>query len=184
MRNWSDRAPQLNRFKVPIEAERLMDNDLTLEQYLSPLSPLIAGFRLDAFSAIKPRISHSPLPDACMQDVLTLMDERYISPAVLYIQVSALQDSNKMVTVGEYQLPEAKPGTAMYFDFHRKIQARRVTFRLLGDVTAFVDDPAEQEDPSFRTSLLAAGLSLSNRIKLYHYADQYEMGKWGILAGV
>lgn len=89
-----------------------------------------------------------------------------------------------MVTVGEYQLPEAKPGTAMYFDFHRKIQARRVTFRLLGDVTAFVDDPAEQEDPSFRTSLLAAGLSLSNRIKLYHYADQYEMGKWGILAGV
>lgn len=184
LRNLSDRVPQLNRFKVPIEAERLMDNDLTLEQYLSPLSPLIAGFRLDAFSAIKPRITHSPLPDAYTQDGLTLMDERYISPAVLYMQVSALQDSHKMVTVGEYQLPEAKPGTPMYFDFHRKIQARRVTFRLLGDVTAFVDDPAEQEDPNFRTSQLAAGLSLSNRIKLYHYADPYDMGKWASLSAV
>lgn len=89
-----------------------------------------------------------------------------------------------MVTVGEYQLPEAKPGTPMYFDFHRKIQARRVTFRLLGDVTAFVDDPAEQEDPNFRTSQLAAGLSLSNRIKLYHYADPYDMGKWASLSAV
>ncbi|XP_056161324.1 probable phosphoinositide phosphatase SAC9 isoform X3 [Syzygium oleosum] len=185
LRNLTDRVPQFNRFKVPIEAERLMDNDLTLEQYLSPLSPLIAGFRLDAFSAIKPRVTHSPLPDAYTQDALTLMDERYISPAVLYMQVSALQDSNKMVTVGEYQLPEAKPGTAMYFDFHRKIQARRVTFRLLGDVTAFVDDPAEQEDPNFRTSLVAAGLSLSNRIKLYHYdVDQYDRGKWPSFSAV
>lgn len=68
-----------------------MDNDLTLEQYLSPLSPLIAGFRLDAFSAIKPRVTHSPLPDAYTKDALSLMDERYISPAVLHIQVSALQ---------------------------------------------------------------------------------------------
>ncbi|XVE84406.1 hypothetical protein DITRI_Ditri17bG0009900 [Diplodiscus trichospermus] len=90
--NWLDRAPQLNRFKVPIEVERLMDNDLVLEQYLPPSSPLLAGFRLDAFSAIKPRITHSPSSDVDIWDTsITFLEDRYISPAILYIQVSALQ---------------------------------------------------------------------------------------------
>ncbi|MBA0801253.1 hypothetical protein Gohar_011629, partial [Gossypium harknessii] len=91
-RNWLDRAPQLNRFKVPIEAERLMDYDLVLEQYLPPSSPLLAGFRLDAFNAIKPRITHSPTSDTDIWDTSeTFLEDRHISPAVLYIQVSALQ---------------------------------------------------------------------------------------------
>ena len=68
IRNWLDRAPQMSRFKVlvaftlcsfiipafcftdkplfslqvPIEAERLMDYDLVLEQYLPPASPSLA----------------------------------------------------------------------------------------------------------------------------------------------
>ncbi|KAL3752756.1 hypothetical protein ACJRO7_000192 [Eucalyptus globulus] len=168
-RNWLDRDPQLQRFKVTFQAARLKDNGLTLEQDLSSLSPLIAGFRLDAFSAFKPRITHSPLPDAYTQDGLTLMDDRYISPAVLYIQVTALEESQKEVTVGKYRLPEAKPDTAMYFDFPRKIDARRVTFRLLGDVAAFVDDPAKQQDSNSMTAQLATGLSLWNRVNLYHY---------------
>lgn len=68
-----------------------MDNGLVLEQYVSPTSPLIAGFRLDAFAAIQPRVTHSPLPDAQIWDTSMLIEDRYISPPVLFMQVSALQ---------------------------------------------------------------------------------------------
>ena len=68
-----------------------MENDLVLEQYLSPASPLVAGFRLDAFSAIKPRVTHSPSSDVHSENFSSLLDDRYIAPAVLYIQVSVLQ---------------------------------------------------------------------------------------------
>ncbi|GAV92669.1 hypothetical protein CFOL_v3_36049, partial [Cephalotus follicularis] len=181
-KSWLEKAPQLNRFKVPIEVERPMDNDLVLEQYLPPASPLLSGFRLDAFSAIKPRVTHSPYSDVDIWDTsVTFLEDRHISPALLYIQVSALQESNNMVTIAEYRLPEAKAGTAMYFDFPRQVQTRRVSFKLLGDVAAFADDPAEQDDFS---PPLAVGLSLSNRIKLYYYADPYELGKWASLSAI
>ncbi|GMH21986.1 hypothetical protein Nepgr_023829 [Nepenthes gracilis] len=183
LKSWLERAPQLNRFKVPVEAERLIDNDLVLEQYLSLGSPVLAGFRLDAFSAIKPRVTHSPFSDAnILHPSPPLLDERHINSAILYIQVSVLQESHTMVNVAEYRLPEVKPGTAMYFDFPRQIQTRRISFRLLGDVAAFTDDPAEQDDADYRTSPLAAGLSLSNRIKLYYYADPSELGTWASLS--
>lgn len=78
--------------QIPNEAERLVDNDLVLELYPSPASPLLAGFRLDAFSAIRPRVTHSSGLDASVRDdSLYLLDERYINPAVLYIRVSVLQ---------------------------------------------------------------------------------------------
>ncbi|VFQ87587.1 unnamed protein product [Cuscuta campestris] len=184
--NLLDRGPQLNRYKVPIEAERLMDNDLVLEQFLSPASPMLAGFRLDGFSAIKSRITHSPSSTYSSQnDLACPFDERFISPAVLYIQVSAFQEPHSMVTVAEYRLPEVKPGTPMYFDFPRQISSRRIAFRLLGDIAAFTDDQTEQDDSSgYRTRPVAAGLSLSNRIKLYYYADPYEVGKWASLSAV
>lgn len=185
VRSWLERGPPLSRFKVPVEAERLVDNDLVLEQYLSPASPMLAGFRLDGFSAIKPRVTHSPSPDVNMRDSSSiLLEDRFISPAVLYIQVSVLQDSHNMVIVGEYRLPEVKAGTAMYFDFLRPLNTHRISFRLLGDVAAFVDDPAEQDDSDLRARPLAAGLSLSNRVKLYYYADPYELGKWASLSAV
>lgn len=186
MRSLLDRTPQLGRFRVPIEAERLTDNDLVLEQYLSPMGPGLAGFRLDSFSAIKPRITHSPSPvdRDIWQSSLTCLEDRHISPAVLYIQVSAVQDPGSHVIVGEYRLPEVRAGTALYFDFARPIQARRLVFRLLGDVTAFTDDTTEQDDSNFKASPLALGLSLSNRIKLYYYADPYELGKLASLSAV
>ena len=89
-----------------------------------------------------------------------------------------------MITIAEYRLPEVKPGTLMYFDFPKRIQTRQISFRLLGDVAAFTDDPAEQEDSNSRTLPLAAGLSLSNRVKLYYHADPYELGKWASLSAV
>nr|GMD99831.1 probable phosphoinositide phosphatase SAC9 isoform X1 [Ipomoea batatas] len=183
--NWLDRGPQLNRYKVPIEAERLMDNDLVLEQFLSPASPMLAGFRLDGFSAIKPRITHSPSSDFSSQnDYFCLLEDRFICPAVLYIQVSAFQEPHSMVNVAEYRLPEVKAGTPMYFDFPRQISTRRISFRLLGDIAAFTDDQTEQDDSDVRTRPVAAGLSLGNRIKVYYYADPYEVGKWASLSAV
>ncbi|KAK1320830.1 putative phosphoinositide phosphatase SAC9 [Acorus calamus] len=181
---WMDRS-QLNRFKVPIEAERLTDRDLILEQYLSPTAPSLAGFRLDAFSAIRPRITQSPSSfDTHIWDSsLTCMDERHISPAVLYIQVSVVQDTQTLV-IGEYRLPEVRGGTALYFDFPSPVQARRVIFRLLGDVAAFGDDFSEQDDSEYRTPSLPSGLCMSNRIKLYYYADPYELGKWANINAV
>lgn len=186
MRSLLDRSPQLGRFRIPVEAERLTDNDLVLEQYLSPMAPGLAGFRLDALSAIKPRITHSPSPKDVdiWQSSLTCLEDRHISPAVLYIQVSAVQESRNHVVVGEYRLPEVRAGTALYFDFPRPIQARRLVFRLLGDVTAFTDDISEQDDSNFKANPLASGLSLSNRIKLYYYADPYELGKLASLSAV
>ncbi|XP_042477726.1 probable phosphoinositide phosphatase SAC9 [Macadamia integrifolia] len=187
LKAWLERAPQLNRFKVPVEAERLMNNDFVLEQYLSPASPQLAGFRLDAFSAIRPRITHSPTSFNVnvWETSLTYLEDRHISPAVLFIQVSAIQEPNKkLVTVGEYRLPEVRVGTAMYFDFPRPIQSSRITFKLLGDVAAFSDDLAELDDSDFMAKPVASGLSLSNKIKLYYYADPYELGKWASLSAV
>ena len=78
--------------QVPTEAERLTDSDLVVEQYLLPGSPMLAGFRLDGFSAIRPRMNHSPSSDANIWDTSSsFLEDRFISPAVLYIQVSALQ---------------------------------------------------------------------------------------------
>ncbi|KAG8369402.1 hypothetical protein BUALT_Bualt14G0007400 [Buddleja alternifolia] len=185
VRNWLERAPPLNRFKVPIEVERLIANDLVLEQFLSPASPMLAGFRLDGFSAIKHRVNHSPSPDIDVRDpTQCLLEDRVTSPAVLYIQVSALQESHNLVTIAEYRLPEVKPGTPMYFDFPRQITTRRITFRLLGDIAAFSDDPSEQDDSEYRTHPWATGLSLANRVKLYYYADPYELGKWASLSAI
>ncbi|KAL9437237.1 hypothetical protein AB3S75_023149 [Citrus x aurantiifolia] len=58
----------MSRVKVPSEAEILTDYDLVLEQYLPPSSPLLAGFCVDAFSAIKPGVAHSPSSDSDIWD--------------------------------------------------------------------------------------------------------------------
>ncbi|KAF9593505.1 hypothetical protein IFM89_023998 [Coptis chinensis] len=184
VKSWLERGPQLNRFKVPIEVERSMDHDRVLEQYLLPASPELAGFRLDAFSAIKPRVTHAPSSDANIwENSLTWLEDRHIYPAVLFIQVSALQEPHNVFTIGEYRLPVTRAGTPMYFDFPRPIQARRVTFKLLGDVAAFADVPSEQDNTEYKAPVVS-GLSLSNRIKLYYYADAYDVGKWASLSAV
>ncbi|KAL8232512.1 hypothetical protein R6Q57_002290 [Mikania cordata] len=178
IKSWLERAPSLNRFKVPVETERLIANELVLEPYLSPASPMLAGFRLDGFSAIRPRVTHSPSSSS------VVWEDRFIYTAVLYLQVSILQDNGNMVVDAEYRLPEVKAGTPMYFDFPRPLTTRRVSFRLVGDVASFADDPAELDDSSDLQGPLATGLSLSNRIKLYYYADPYEVGKWASLSTV
>lgn len=52
---------------------------------------MLAGFRLDGLSAIKHRVNHSPSTDLDIGGRNCLLEDRLISPAVLYIQVSALQ---------------------------------------------------------------------------------------------
>ncbi|KAJ4765502.1 hypothetical protein LUZ62_075877 [Rhynchospora pubera] len=185
MKTFINRSPQFGRFRISVAEERKRDNDLILEQLLSPGGPSIAGFRFDYFNVVRPCVTHSPSVngDKCESN-LTRLEDRAISPAVLYIQVFALQEPRNLVTVGEYRLPEAKVGTALYFDFSQLIQARVMIFRLGGDVTAFVDDISELDGSGFRNLPLATGLSLANRIKLYYYADPYEVGKMASLSAV
>ncbi|KAJ1271552.1 hypothetical protein BS78_06G135800 [Paspalum vaginatum] len=186
MKSYLDRSPPLGRFRIPVEAERLRDNDLVLEQYLLPNSPGIAGFRLDYFSVIRPRVTHSPSSSELetREFSLTRMEDRFVNPSILYIQVTVVKESGKLV-VEEYRLPEVKANTPLYFDFPDLQQdARCVIFRLLGDVASFVDDISEVEGLNLRNLPLASGLSLSNKIKLYYYADTYEMGKIGSLSAV
>ncbi|CAL5013070.1 unnamed protein product [Urochloa decumbens] len=186
MKSYLDRSPPLGRFRIPVEAERLRDNDLVLEQYPLPNSPGIAGFRLDFFSVIRPRVTHSPSSSELdtREFSLTRLEDRYVNQAILYMQVTIVKESGKLV-VEEYRLPEVKANTPLYFDFPDLQQdVRCVIFRLLGDVTAFVDDISELDALNFRNLPLASGLSLSNKIKLYYYADTYEMGKIGSLSAV
>ncbi|XP_042436700.1 probable phosphoinositide phosphatase SAC9 isoform X2 [Zingiber officinale] len=182
LRSFLDRSPSLSRFRIPIEGERLRDNDLVVEQFLSPISPAIAGFRIDAFNIIRPRVTHSPMNT--VDGYSTLIEDRYIVPTVLYIQAAVVQESRKAVVVGEYRLPEAKAGTPLYFDFPQQFQANLVVFKLFGDITAFVDDVPDQDSTSFRAHPLASGLSLSNKVKLYYYADPYELGKLSSLSAI
>uniref|UniRef100_A0ACD5VBY1 Uncharacterized protein n=3 Tax=Avena sativa TaxID=4498 RepID=A0ACD5VBY1_AVESA len=186
MKSYLDGSPSLGRFRIPVEAERLRDNDLVLEQYLLPNSPGIAGFRLDFFSAIRPRVTHSPFSSELdTRDFsLTHIEDRHVNPAILHIQVTVVKESGKLV-VEEYRLPEVKANTPLYFDFLDLQQdCRCVIFRLHGDVTAFVDDIADIDGLNLRNLPLASGLSLSNKVKLYYYADTYEMGKIGSLSAV
>lgn len=89
--------------------------------------------------------------------------------------------SEETVVVAEYRIPEVKSGTAMYFDFPKAMNSRRVRFRLVGDVAGFADDP---EDGGDTGRPLAAGLSLLNRIKLYYYAHPGDLGRWAGLSGI
>lgn len=80
-------------FQIPVEAERLRDHDLVLEQYLLPNSPGIAGFRLDSFGVIRPRVTHSPLPSELDMKECSLirMEDRHLNPAILHIQVTVVK---------------------------------------------------------------------------------------------
>ncbi|XP_078444731.1 putative phosphoinositide phosphatase SAC9 isoform X2 [Wolffia australiana] len=180
---WLERLPTQGRFRIPVERERLTGNDLILEQYLSPTTPPLAGFRLDAFNVIKRRITHSPSPvDMAKWDpFFNFLEDSNICPPVLYIHVSVILGNGVRAKLGEYRLPQAVMGTAMYFDFSRSIQAQVVIFKLSGDVTAFIDEPADQDD--FQP--LASGLALSsNRVRLYYYGDPAQLGKLASLSAI
>jgi hypothetical protein len=80
--------------QISVAEERRRDNDLVLEQLLSPGMPSVAGFRFDYFNVVRPRVSHSPsINGEICESYLTRLEDRAISPAVLYIQVFALQVS-------------------------------------------------------------------------------------------
>lgn len=186
LRSLIERSSQLSRFKVQTEAERLCDGDRVLEQYISQMAPTIAGFRLDALSVVKPFKNHSPIcsEKTYIGNFLNSVESVLTNPPVLFIHVSALQESNAVVPVGEYRLPEGRLGTPFYFDFPTPIQARRITFELLGDVTAFYDEVTEQDENIVSYPPLASGLSLANKIKIYYYAQPSDLGKWANLNAV
>jgi hypothetical protein len=73
------------------------------------------------------------------------------------------------VPVGEFLLPTARPGTALYFDFPGPVTARIIIVELVGDVSTCGD---EGEDDGL------AAFTLKDKIRLYRYALPQEAGKW------
>ena len=87
---WSSLS--LSSLQVPVESEMLIDSDLVLEQNISPASPVMAGFRLDGFSAIKSQLIHSPRASINTKDTSSIMcHDNFLSPAVLHIKVFSSQ---------------------------------------------------------------------------------------------
>ncbi|KAH9305499.1 hypothetical protein KI387_009903, partial [Taxus chinensis] len=83
----------LLHYSVQIEAERLCDGDRVLEQYISPMAPTIAGYRLDALCAVKPYKNHSPISSekSYVGNFVNSLEAVPTNPPVLFIHVSALQ---------------------------------------------------------------------------------------------
>jgi hypothetical protein len=86
-----------------------MPYNLGWREYLLANSPGIAGFRLDFFSVIRPRVTHSPSSSELdMREFsLTRMEDRFFNPAILYIQVTVVKvigqcHSSKFTYFGGY----------------------------------------------------------------------------------
>ncbi|KAK6930452.1 hypothetical protein RJ641_004546 [Dillenia turbinata] len=60
------------------------------------------------------------------------------------IHAKRIIEQHNMVVIAEIRLPEARVGTAMYFNFPKPARTQRMSFRLLGDVEAFSDDPLNE----------------------------------------
>lgn len=76
------------------------------------------------------------------------------------------------VPVGEFLLPTARQGTALYFDFPGPVAARIIVIELVGDVSTCGDEGDDDGKES------ASMFSLKDRVKLYRYALPQEAGKW------
>ena len=91
--------------QVPVESEKLIDNDLVLEQNISPASPVMAGFHLDGFSAIKPQLTHSPYSTINSMDASSIVYQHiFLSSVILHIQVFAshVLSTQKMSCICKY----------------------------------------------------------------------------------
>lgn len=173
------------RFKVQVEAETYRESDRIVEQIFSISAPSIAGFRLDSLYTIKNSLKHAPIQCGDSLDfIVNSIEGLLINHGSLFIHVSAVQDNKPPVQVGYYTIPISQVGTALYFDFERPIQARELTFQLVGDLAAFSDERTEQSDVPLKDPPLANGLSLASKIRAYRYALTSEMGKWALLSSV
>lgn len=58
-----------------------------------PNTPGIAGFRLDFFNVVRPRVTHSPSSSELDMKEFSLipMEDRVINPAILYLQVTIVK---------------------------------------------------------------------------------------------
>lgn len=185
LRNMLEQPVLSGRFKVQVEAEAYRESDRIMEQTFSASASSIAGFRLDSLYTIKNNLKYIPMKSEDRLDsVLDSVEGLLISRGSLFLCVSAVQENRPPVHVGYYSLPITQPGTPLYFDFGTPIQARGLTFELLGEITAYSDERTEQSDAAVKEPPMASGLSLANKIKVYRYALTSEMGKWAILSAV
>lgn len=175
------------RFKIQPDAEAYKESDRVVEQVFPATAPSIAGFRLDSLYTFKNTLKFIPgrFSTSASDSILDPLEGLLINPGSLFIQVSAVQEDRLRAHVGYFFLPITQAATPLYFDFRTPLQARELTFKLVGDVTAYSDERNEpQNDALIRDPPMASGLSLANKIKVYRYALVSEMGKWGLLSAV
>ncbi|KAH7440058.1 hypothetical protein KP509_04G089000 [Ceratopteris richardii] len=185
-RNMLEQPVSYCRLKVQIEAEEYKDNDRIVEQTFPLSAPHIAGFRLDSLCTIKNTLRFIPTnPNNTLDHILDSLECLLVNRGSLFIGVSAIQDDRPPVHIGHFSVPITQTGAAMYFDFRNPIQARKLTFELLGDVTVFSDDKLEQPSDGLAKGLsIPTGLSLANKIKVYRYVSASERGTWAMLSAV
>ncbi|MCO5576196.1 hypothetical protein L7F22_030004 [Adiantum nelumboides] len=186
LRNILEQPVSTGRFKVQVEGEAYRENDRVVVQVFPPSAPSIAGFRLDSLYTIKNTLRFIPKKiESSLDAILDTVEGLLVNPGSLYVDVSAIQEERPPVHVGYFSVPITQVATPLYFDFGTPIQARELTFELLGDITAFSDDKSDQQnDGPVKELSIASGLSLANKIKVYRYALVSEMGKWGLLSAV
>ncbi|KAI5078715.1 hypothetical protein GOP47_0006386 [Adiantum capillus-veneris] len=184
-RNMLEQPVLTGRFKVQVEAEAYKENDRVVVQAFSPSSPSIAGFRLESLYTIKNTLRFIPAKSKSSLDViLDTVEGLLVNPGSLFVGVSVIQEERPPVHMS-FSVPITQAATPLYFDFGTPIQARELTFELLGDITAFSDEKSEQQnDGPVKELSIASGLSLANKIKVYRYASISEMGKWALLSAV
>ncbi|OAE30181.1 hypothetical protein AXG93_4295s1360 [Marchantia polymorpha subsp. ruderalis] len=187
LRAFLDLPPKLSRLRVQVDMERTKSGGRVVEQLVNPQALNVAGFRLDAFAAVKNIAKYNPTwaeKSLVNRALGGAVDELITNLPTLRIRISAIQETNQPVFVGDYLLPIAKGGTPLYFDFGHPIMARGLVFELLGNISALLDEESNQTDADGKDYPLPSSLSLVNRIRIYRYALGSELGKWPQLNAV
>ncbi|KAL2622415.1 hypothetical protein R1flu_002620 [Riccia fluitans] len=164
-----DAPPKSTRTRVQVE-ERARSGGRVLEQDVNPQTPDISGFRLDAFAAVKNIAKYTPSwAEKSLENRFLggAVEELITNVPTLRIRVSAVQETNRPLLVGNFLLPIAKSGTPLYFDFERPIMARKLIFELVGNISAFSDEDPLQSEADMRDFPLPSSLSLLNKVRAY-----------------
>lgn len=180
-----DIPPKFYRLRVQVDVERPLIGGRIVELVVNQQAPNVAGFRLDAFAAVKNLAKYTSAgsnPGLVSRVLGGAMEELITNLPILRIRVAAIQES-KAVPVGEFLVPYAKSGTPFYFDFGVPIFAKLLIFELVGNISAMSDEEASL-DSEGKDVPLPSSLNLMSKIRVYRYALGSEVSKWPQLSAV
>ncbi|GAQ84463.1 Sac domain-containing Phosphoinositide Phosphatase [Klebsormidium nitens] len=170
-----DAPPRVVRIRVPSEFQDVKPSGAVVELGVD-LSrvPSVGGFRLDALGLAR-RVPALGPEEGFGGLAVASGDEMAAAAVGLTVRVHAIQSEGGVggpVPVGEFLLPTARQGTALYFDFPGPVAARIIVVELVGDVSTCGDEGDDDGKDSVST------FSLKDRVRLYRYALPQEAGKW------